>query len=232
MLLERGATCCTPPANWKKQAVRLHQGWENTLILNVDATFPFPLLAPSIAAFYRQHHATRLGIPPRYPRRKLADADGRAGGSSAGRTGRPAGAQRLRLDSAGRGGAGVCCCAQHPLAQIAGPLGWRTLRRHRAITTDGAWPQAEGQESLTVFDLPAQLMLLCAGLGWSYLPLFQVQALIARGELLIIKTTVPEPVNRAWIGWNEDVCGQAGEWWRKEILANSAIHQVYNTKIV
>lgn len=80
---------------------------------------------------------------------------------------------------------------QHPLAQIAGPVGWRTLRRHRAITTDGAWPQADGQESLTVFDLPAQLMLLCAGLGWGYLPLFQMQPLIARGELLIIKRRSP-----------------------------------------
>ena len=121
---------------------------------------------------------------------------------------------------------------RHPLAQIAGPLGWRTLRRHRAIVADGAWPQIDAQDSLAVFDLSARLTLLCAGLGWGYLPLFQVQPFIARGELQILKTTVPEPVNRAWIGWNEDICGQAGEWWRKEILANSAIHQVYNTKIV
>jgi DNA-binding transcriptional LysR family regulator len=43
---------------------------------------------------------------------------------------------------------------QHPLAQIAGPLSWRTLRRYRAIVADGAWPQIDDQESLTVFDFP------------------------------------------------------------------------------
>jgi DNA-binding transcriptional LysR family regulator len=60
MLLEKGRDVLHTARELEKQAVRLHQGWENALILNVDATFPFPLLAPSIAAFYHQHHATRL----------------------------------------------------------------------------------------------------------------------------------------------------------------------------
>ncbi len=60
MLLEKGRDVLHTARELEKQAVRLHQGWENALILNVDATFPFSLLAPSIAAFYRQHHATRL----------------------------------------------------------------------------------------------------------------------------------------------------------------------------
>lgn len=106
------------------------------------------------------------------------------------------------------------------------------MRRYRAIANCGLLPQAENQDSLTVFDLSGQLTLLCAGLGWGYLPLFQVQPLLARGELRIIQTRMVAPVNRAWIGWHEEGGGLAGEWWRAEILANSAIHQVYNTKIV
>ncbi|MGF7449266.1 LysR family transcriptional regulator, partial [Klebsiella michiganensis] len=60
MLLEKGRDVLHTARELEKQAVRLQQGWENALILNVDATFPFPLLAPAIAAFYHQHHATRL----------------------------------------------------------------------------------------------------------------------------------------------------------------------------
>lgn len=232
MLLEKGRDVLHTARELEKQAVRLHQGWENALILNVDATFPFPLLAPAIAAFYHQHHVTRLEF-----RRDNTGAnwqmlmEGRAD-LLLGVLGDPPALSGCGSVLLGEVAQAFVVAPRHPLAQIAGPLGWRTLRRHRAIVADGAWPQIDAQDSLAVFDLSARLTLLCAGLGWGYLPLFQVQPFIARGELQILKTTVPEPVNRAWIGWNEDICGQAGEWWRKEILANSAIHQVYNTKIV
>ena len=41
MLLEKGRDVLHTARELEKQAVRLHQGWENALILNVDATFPF-----------------------------------------------------------------------------------------------------------------------------------------------------------------------------------------------
>ena len=50
MLLEKGRDVLHTARELEKQAVRLHQGWENALILNVDATFPFSLLAPSPAS--------------------------------------------------------------------------------------------------------------------------------------------------------------------------------------
>lgn len=44
----------------EKQAVKLHQGWENELVIGVDDTFPFSLLTPLIEAFYQRHSVTRL----------------------------------------------------------------------------------------------------------------------------------------------------------------------------
>lgn len=35
----------------EKQAIKLHEGWENELVIGVDDTFPFSLLAPLIEAF-------------------------------------------------------------------------------------------------------------------------------------------------------------------------------------
>lgn len=51
MLLEKGRDVLHTARELEKQAVRLQQGWENALILNVDATFPFPLLAPRLRRF-------------------------------------------------------------------------------------------------------------------------------------------------------------------------------------
>lgn len=232
MLLEKGRDVVHTVRELEKQAVKLHQGWENTLVLAVDNTFPFSLLAPLLMAFYQQHPAIRLEF-----RRDNTSAGWQP--LTEGRADLLLGALSDPPALSGYGFASLGALAQafvvspkHPLAQSTKTLGWQALRRHRAIITHPLWSQGESQDSLTVFDLPSQLMLLCAGLGWGYLPLFQVQPLLANGDLQIIKTTVPEPLNCAWIGWNEDICGLTGEWWRNEILANSAIRQVYNTKIV
>ena len=44
MLLEKGGKFCIPCENWKKQAIKLHEGWENELVIGVDDTFPFSFL--------------------------------------------------------------------------------------------------------------------------------------------------------------------------------------------
>ncbi|WP_263974816.1 LysR substrate-binding domain-containing protein, partial [Klebsiella michiganensis] len=134
-----------------------HQGWDITLILNVDATFPFPLLAPSIAAFYRQHHATRLEFRRDTPGANwqmlmewradlllvvLGDPPALSG----------CGAVLL-----GEVAQAFVVAPRHPLAQIAGPLGWRPLRRHRALVADRAWPQIDAQDRLAEFDLSARM---------------------------------------------------------------------------
>ena len=232
MLLEKGRDVLHTARELEKQAVKLHQGWENVLILNIDSTFPFYLLPPLIAAFYQRHQATRLEF-------RQDTVHGNWQALVEGRTDLMLG---VLSDPPALSGYGFILLGelakvfvvspQHPLAQSTAPLGWRTLRRHRVVMAGGPWLLAEHQDSLIVDDVPNQLMLLCAGLGWGYLPLFQAQPFLARGELKRLTTTVPEPVNRAWIGWKEEVCGQAVEWWRNEILANSAIHQVYHTKIV
>lgn len=51
MLLEKGRDVLHTARELEKQAVRLHQGWEDRLVLNVDSGFPFHLLAPLITAF-------------------------------------------------------------------------------------------------------------------------------------------------------------------------------------
>lgn len=60
MLLEKGREVLHTVRELEKQAVKLHQGWENELVIGVDDTFPFSLLTPLIEMFYQHHSVTRL----------------------------------------------------------------------------------------------------------------------------------------------------------------------------
>lgn len=81
-------------------------------------------------------------------------------------------------------------------------------------------------------DAAGQLALLRLGLGWGCLPRYQVQGLLDSGELVCMTVRGLSPRQRAWIAWNDATCGLAGKWWRKTLLANSAIFTIYHTETV
>jgi hypothetical protein len=85
----------------EKQAVKLHQGWENALVLAVDSTFPFFCWRPD-EPVYQQQPLTRLHF--REALQRLACAGGRAGGSLLGALGDPPPLSAMGF-SAGRAGA-------------------------------------------------------------------------------------------------------------------------------
>ena len=60
MLLEKGREVLHIARELESRAVKLQQGWEHTLRLAVDCTFPVTQLSPLIAAFYQQQPLTRL----------------------------------------------------------------------------------------------------------------------------------------------------------------------------
>ena len=60
MLLEKGREVLHIARELEIRAVKLQQGWENSLRLAVDSSFPVALLSPPIAAFYQQQPLTRL----------------------------------------------------------------------------------------------------------------------------------------------------------------------------
>ncbi len=60
MLLEKGREVLHIARELENRAFKLQQGWENSLRLAVDSTFPVALLSPPIAAFYQQQPLTRL----------------------------------------------------------------------------------------------------------------------------------------------------------------------------
>ena len=54
MLLEKGREVLHTVRALEKQAIKLHEGRENELVIGVDDTFPFSLLAPLIEDVYKR----------------------------------------------------------------------------------------------------------------------------------------------------------------------------------
>lgn len=235
LLLERGREVLHTVRELEKQAIKLNEGWENELVIGVDDTFPFSLLAPLIEEFYLKHNVTRLKF-----------INGVLGGSwdalVQGRADIIVGALRDPPPISGFGFAPLGQLEQifviaphHPLAEVAEPLSRKTIKSHRAIVVgDSATPDCpafqqllEDQEAITVFDFKTKLELQISGLGCGYLPRYLAQRFLENGALIEKQVAAHVPFDAVWMGWNEQTAGLASAWWRDAVLANNAIAAVY-----
>lgn len=237
MLLEKGREVLHTVRELEKQAIKLHEGWENELVIGVDDTFPFSLLAPLIEAFYQHHSVTRLKF-----------INGVLGGSwdalTQGRADIIVGAMHDPPSSSDFGFTRLgeleqvfAIAPHHPLAQEPEPLSRSTIRRCRAIVvgdsshlSSTATQLLDDQQAITVFDFKTKLELQISGLGCGYLPRYLAQRFLDSGALIEKKVQEQILFEPVWIGWNEQTAGLASAWWRDAILANSAIAGVY-TKV-
>ncbi|HHI3482282.1 TPA: LysR family transcriptional regulator [Klebsiella quasipneumoniae] len=232
MLLEKGREVLHIARELEIRAVKLQQGWEHTLRLAVDSTFPVAQLSPLIAAFYQHQPLTQLHFtlnPSLLDWRPLTEGQADLLLGALGEPPPLSGYDYLPL---GELDLELVVSPQHPLAERRAPLSWRTLRRYRAVATGEGGALLGDQETLTVCDVTAQLALLRMGLGWGCLPRYQVQGLLESGELVSLTVRGQSPRQHAWIGWNDATCGLAGKWWRETLLANSAIFTIYHMEIV
>lgn len=235
MLLEKGRDVLHAVRELEKQAIKLHQGWENELVIGVDDTFPFSLLAPLIEAFYARHSVTRL----KFINGVLAGSwealiQGRAD-IIVGALHEPPQLSAFGFACLGKLEQVFVVAPHHPLAKEAEPINRRVIKNYRAIVVgDNSLPGCavssqllDDQEAITVFDFKTKLELQINGLGCGYLPRYLAQRFIESGALIEKQVLAQTSDESVWIGWNEQTAGLASAWWRQEILANSAIAAVY-----
>lgn len=235
MLLEKGREVLHTVRELEKQAIKLHEGWENELVIGVDDTFPFSLLAPLIESFYQHHSVTRLKF-----------INGVLGGSwdaliqgradiIVGAMHEPPSSSDFSVARLGELEQIFAVAPHHPLAEEAEPLSRSTIKRYRAIVVGDSSPLAaatatqllDDQEAITVFDFKTKLELQISGLGSGYLPRYLAQRFLDSGALIEKKVAAQILFEPVWMGWNEQTAGLASAWWRDAILANSAIAGIY-----
>ena len=235
MLLEKGREVLHTVRELEKQAIKLHEGWENELVIGVDDTFPFSLLAPLIESFYQHHSVTRLKF-----------INGVLGGSwdallqgradiIVGAMHEPPSSSDFSVARLGELEQIFAVAPHHPLAEEAEPLSRSTIKRYRAIVVGDSSPLAaatatqllDDQEAITVFDFKTKLELQISGLGCGYLQRYLAQRFLDSGALIEKKVAAQILFEPVWMGWNEQTAGLASAWWRDAILANSAIAGIY-----
>lgn len=235
MLLEKGRDVLQTVRDLEKQAIKLHQGWENELVIGIDDTFPFALLMPHIETFLQLHGMTRLKF-----------VNGVLGGSwealTEGRVDIIVGAMRAPPTLSGFGFtqlgqlASVFAVApHHPLAGAPEPLSRRLIKRYRAIVVSDSTKAhlsfaagvLDDQDAISVFDFKTKLELQLRGLGCGWLPRYMAQRFLDSGALVEKEVASHVPYEPVWMGWNEQTAGLGCGWWRDNILDNHDIAAIY-----
>lgn len=235
MLLEKGRRVLQTVRELEKQAIKLHEGWENDLVIGIDATFPFSLLTPLIDQFYLKHAVTRLTF--------IRDVSG--DGWSALMQGRadiilgtptsPPPVSPFGFAKLGELEQIFAVAPEHPLARAPEPLSHQTISQFRAVAVGDETlnsrmplcPLAQEQDAITVFDFKTKLELQIGGLGCGFVPRYMAQHHLDSGALVEKKVAPQGGPETVWIGWNEEASGLASVWWRNAVLANCAIEAIY-----
>ncbi len=224
-LLEEGRHLLRAARELELRVRRVASGWEAELTLAVDSMFQPALLAQDIADFSAVAEQTRV--------RLISEA---LSGTWEALLDRRA---DLLVGAAGEGPSGggyvvealgvvrfvFAVSPQHPLAEVAGPLGRDALAEHCAIAVaDSArrlLPRTVGllmgQETVTVPDMLSKFRLQCAGLGFGFLPEPYVQAAVAQGQLVVREVEEPKPDETFWLAWRTGEEGAALRWWRERL---------------
>ena len=220
----------------EKQAVKLHQGWENELVIGVDDTFPFSLLTPLIEAFYQHHSVTRLIF-----------INGVLGGSwdalTQGRADIFVGAlhEPPQLSDFGFARLGVleqvfAVAPHHPLAQAKEPLANKQLSQHRAIVIRDSARYChplnsnllDEQPQIGVDDFASKVELLCAGLGCGFLPRHIARPWLVKGSLVEKSVACWREKDITYMAWRSGNDGLAQRWWREALLRGDLLSQLYH----
>ncbi|ABE50102.1 LysR family transcriptional regulator [Methylobacillus flagellatus] len=111
----------------------------------------------------------------------------------------------------------------HPLADLPEPLSNHDIQQHRSISAADSSrhlpPKTsgilDGQDVLSVPDIPSKALAQIKGLGVGYLPRKLAEYHAARGELLIREVAEPKPEVVAYVAWRSG--GKAQQWLLQEL---------------
>lgn len=114
----------------------------------------------------------------------------------------------------------------HPLAQVPEPLSNQDIQQHRSVSAADSSrslpPKTsgilDGQDTLSVPDIPSKALAQIKGLGVGYLPRGLAEYHAARGELLIRQVAEPKTDVVGYTAWRSNG-GKAQQWLLQELMA-------------
>jgi DNA-binding transcriptional LysR family regulator len=229
-LLVNGRLLLRTAGDLEHRIKRIATGWEPELRISIDTIVPFAAVLPLVNRF--DQYCTRQGAT--HTRLRLTNdvlggtwdalVDGRAD-IAIGAPGEPPSGSRVRTRLLAAVEMVFAVSPQHALASAAEPLTAATLRQHRIVavadTSRASRPRTigviEGQDTLTVPDMPGKLAAQIATLGCGWLPRFLVSPHITAGSLQVKRTDEARAAVPVYIAWTAERPGKALSWWLKTL---------------
>jgi DNA-binding transcriptional LysR family regulator len=236
-LLDAGRILLRAADEIERRVKRIATGWEAELRIAVDTVVPPAALWALVAAFYRECRDegaadTRLALATEVLGGTWETlADGRAD-LVLGATGDPPPGGGYRLRPLAELASVFAVAPDHPLAGHPEPIPVATILAHRVVVAADSSRRlpprtvglGDGQDTLTVADLPAKVAAQVAGLGCGFVPAYLAADHVRAGRLVVKEVDAAPPPQRTCIAWRTERPGKALQWWI-EAVARSGIGQ-------
>ncbi|HZF83767.1 MAG TPA: LysR family transcriptional regulator [Burkholderiaceae bacterium] len=223
-MLDEGRWLLTAAGALESRMRQVATGYEAELRLVHDSLVPTDALMDDIAAFEALRCGTRLRIGcEALTGTWEALRDGRADIVIAAGEGPVGGGYQAFM--AGTLEFVFCVAPAHPLARVRRALRRSDLMEHNAIVVgDTARALSErtvgllaGQPCITVPTMAAKIACQRSGLGHGFLPRACIEADLARGSLVALKTEEDRAPESFWLAWKTGSEGKALQWWRDRL---------------
>ncbi|AJZ88385.1 LysR family transcriptional regulator [Cedecea neteri] len=235
IVLEKGRMVLSAAKDLESQALRSTSGWEKTLTIALDGSFPFHLLLPLMDEFYALDQQTTLN----FTHHTLAGAWEELTHNGAhiilGAINEPPTSSEYSYKMLGTLDNVFVVSPDHALAKSEHVLTSDEVCRHRAaIIGDTArychpinTNYIEEQERVVVYDFPSKVAILAAGLACGFLPRHIAQPLLNSGKLIEKPVVSFRQTDVTYIGWHNRGEGLAARWWREKIIEGDLVNSLY-----
>ncbi|MEP6655633.1 MAG: LysR family transcriptional regulator [Betaproteobacteria bacterium] len=233
-LLESGRRLLRAATEAEHRVRRIATGWENELRIAVDTIVPLRAMLPLIAAFHRdcrdrQAAHTRLRFATEVLGGTWDALVHRRADLVIGASGDPPSGGGYRLRALAEVTMLFAVAPGHPLARQREPLATGDIVQFRAVVAADSSrdlvPRSvgllDGQDTLTMPDLPSKIAAQVAGLGCGFVPAHLAAVDIAAGRLVVRQVEDAAPSGRMFVAWRSEKPGKALAWWIDAVASSS-----------
>jgi DNA-binding transcriptional LysR family regulator len=207
---------------------RVATGWESVLTVAIDSIISRSVVMELCEGFLSLNPPTRLRIRYETLSGTLAVLKSGQADLAIGVLITTASHTELMHDRLGEVSFVYAVAPHHPLANATEPLSDTLLQQHRAVAVADSLPRGEGmtiglldgQDVLTVPDMPSKLEAQLRGLGGGFLPESMAKPYLESGRLVAKKVSRVQRISQveyAWRNHNGKNLGNALSWWLSQL---------------
>jgi len=207
---------------------RVATGWESVLTVAIDSIISRSVVMELCEGFLSLNPPTRLRIRYETLSGTLAVLKSGQADLAIGVLITTASHTELMHDRLGEVSFVYAVAPHHPLANATEPLSDTLLQQHRAVAVADSLPRGEGmtiglldgQDVLTVPDMPSKLEAQLRGLGGGFLPESMAKPYLESGRLVAKKVSRVQRISQveyAWRNHNGKNLDNALSWWLSQL---------------